>query len=88
MFGVITLGIQMFIFGIQLFAVMTFGIPVLGMMTFGIPMFGVMTFRIQMFGVKTVVAKELESYNIDIAGLSETRLPSYDSMVDHGYTLF
>ena len=27
MFGVITLGIQMFIFGIQLFAVMTFGIP-------------------------------------------------------------
>ena len=66
MFGVITLGIQMFIFGIQLFAVMTFGIPVLRMMTFDIPM----------FGVKTVVAKELESYNIDIAGLSETRLPS------------
>ena len=88
MFGVITLGIQMFIFEIQLFAVMTFGIPVLGMMTFGIPMFGVMTFRIQMFGVKTLVAKELESYNIDIAGPSETRLPSYDSMVDHGYTLF
>ena len=69
MFGVITLGIQMFIFGIELFAVMTFGIPVLGMMTF----------RIQMFGVKTLVAKKLESYNIDIAGLRETRLPSYDS---------
>ena len=51
-------------------------------------MFGVMKFRIQMFGVKTLVAKELESYNIDIAGLSETRLPTYDSMVDHGYTLF
>ena len=59
-----------------------------GRMTFAIQMFGVMTFRIQMSGVKTVVAKELESYNIDIAGLSETRLPSYDSMVDHGYTLF
>jgi len=68
--------------------VMTFGIQVLAVMTFGISMFGVMTFRIQMFGVKTLVEKELESYNIDIAGLSETRLPSYDSMVDHGYTLF
>ena len=62
MFGVITLGTQMFIFGIQLFAVMTFGIPVLGMMTF----------RIQMFGVKTLVAKKLESYNIDIAGLRDS----------------
>ena len=57
-------------------------------MTFEIQIFGVETFGIQMFGLKTLIARELESYNIDIAALSETRLLSYDSMVDHGYTLF
>ena len=60
----------------------------LGVMTFEIQIFGVETFGIQMFGLKTLIARELESYNIDIAALSETRLLSYDSLVDHGYTLF
>ena len=35
-----------------------------------------------------LVAKELCRYNIDIAALSETRLPCSDSMVDSGYTFF
>ena len=35
-----------------------------------------------------LVALELNRYNIDIAALSETRFPDYDSMVDHGYTFF
>ena len=37
---------------------------------------------------KALVAKELCRYNIDIAALSETCLPCYDSMVDCGYTFF
>lgn len=35
-----------------------------------------------------LVAKELDRYKIDIAALSETRLPLYDSLIDHGYTFF
>ena len=35
-----------------------------------------------------LVAKELCRYNIDIAALSETGLPCYDSMVDCGYKFF
>lgn len=35
-----------------------------------------------------LVAEELARYNIDIAALSEIRLPGYDSMVDCGYTIF
>ena len=34
-----------------------------------------------------LVVKEFESYIIDITALSETRLPSYDGMVDPGYTI-
>ena len=71
-----------------MFGVITFGIQMSGVMTFVIQVFGVKIFGIQIFGVKTLVAKELESYNIDIAALRETRLLSHDSMVDHGYTLF
>ena len=36
----------------------------------------------------SMVAVELEKYNIDIAALSETQLPGYDSLVDHGYTFY
>ena len=75
-------------FGIQIFGVKTFGIQMTGVVTFVIQMFAVKIFGIQMFREKILVATELESYNIDIAALRETRLLSNDSMVDHGYTPF
>ena len=35
-----------------------------------------------------LIAKELSRYRVDIAALSETRLASYDSLVDGQYTIF
>jgi exonuclease III len=35
-----------------------------------------------------LVAMEMERYGIDVAALSETRLPGYDSIEDHGYVFF
>jgi len=35
-----------------------------------------------------LIAKELSRYRVDIAALSETRLASYDSLVDGQYTFF
>ena len=34
------------------------------------------------------VALEMNRYSVDIAVLSETRLPGYDSLEDHGYIFF
>ena len=36
-------------------------------------------------GQTALVALEMNRYNVDIAVLSETRLPGYDSLEDHGY---
>ena len=35
-----------------------------------------------------LVAMEMDRYGIDVAALSETRLPGYDSLEDHGYVFF
>ena len=35
-----------------------------------------------------LVALEMNRYNVDIAALSETKLPGYDSLEDHGYIFF
>ena len=36
----------------------------------------------------TLVALEMNRYNVDIAALGEIRLPGYDNWEDHGYFFF